>query len=115
MRRAEQKTSLLHPLIIDGVFQAGAVAYYYRRQGFQPSVLFAIDRLEIFGPTGDTCDVHLTLLDSGHGDTMAFDATICHESGRIVARLTRVTIKVVTPLAPAQTRDECRERRARAA
>ena len=91
---------VLHPLIIDGVFQAGAVAYYYRRQGFQPSVLFAIDRLEIFGPTGDTCDVHLTLLDSGHGDTMAFDATICHESGRIVARLTQVTIKVAKGLRP---------------
>ena len=97
---------VLHPLIIDGVFQAGAVSYYYRRQGFQPSVLFAIDRLEIFGPTGDTCDVHLTLLDSGHGDTMAFDATICHESGRIVARLTQVTIKVAKAFVPARTRGD---------
>jgi Polyketide synthase dehydratase len=36
---------VLHPLIIDGAFQAGAVAYYRWRQGFQPSVLFSIDRL----------------------------------------------------------------------
>jgi Polyketide synthase dehydratase len=96
---------VLHPLIIDGVFQAGAVAYYYRRQGFQPSVLFSIDRLEIFAPTGDTCYAHLNLLDSGHGNTMAFDATVCNEAGRIVAHLTRVTIKIVTQPGPAAQKE----------
>ena len=86
---------VLHPLIIDGAFQAGAVAYYYRRQCFRPSVLFSIDRLEMFAPTGDTAYVHLNLRDSSQDSTMAFDATICDEAGRILVRMTQVTIKTV--------------------
>ncbi|HXH10353.1 MAG TPA: SDR family NAD(P)-dependent oxidoreductase [Alphaproteobacteria bacterium] len=92
---SQSEALVLHPLIIDGAFQAGAVAYYHRRQRFQPSVLFAIDCLEMFAPTGDTAYVHLNLRDAGQDSTMAFDATICDGAGRILVRMTQVTIKTV--------------------
>ena len=88
--------TVLDPALGDAAVQGIAALLMQRELG--PDVLyipFAVDRLSIHAKVSGDCYAHLTLLDTAPGDAevLRCDATICDETGLVLARISGLSLK----------------------
>jgi hypothetical protein len=75
---------VLHPSMMDGVFQAVTVlSVAGLKQTTRQFIPFYVETVEIVNPTGMHCFVHATVNPIG-GELLSFDATLCDAEGNVL-------------------------------
>jgi acyl transferase domain-containing protein/aryl carrier-like protein len=78
---------VLHPSIMDGVFQAiTALSIAGLKQTARQFVPFYLEAAEIVNPTGTHCFVHATANPIG-GELLSFNATLCDAEGKVLVNI----------------------------
>ncbi len=90
---------VLYPALVDGALQAVAGCFLQAadpaHRSLPSRVPFALDRIDVFGPTSALMWAHLTIV--GEGAVRKVNADIHDEGGRLRVRLTGLSAREIAP------------------